>query len=479
MGNTIPQYFFLTSLHNTIITNYYISILHNSITSPFILYNTPQRSLSNMTTQIQLNDIQLKEVFFNQLFEQRVVKYPTERDGKFIDVAYQCNNESLHNFINKLYNKYKIKHSFTDYMSECMYWTNIAIQRFNIRDDSSWAFIIAGTDRPNIGKLISSIKTTIEKEIIKFNNPDTKWTTKREGSANRHVAYKYSFTSLDQVLMDKDNNSTSLVQTVSSDKSYWISKEGYQMNEFIKWFSENKEDILLKSQIRFLNNLEKCQHERDGYTENDIEAVTGVPHRLIGTYLQRIKDRVEKAWSKENNTGRSIAQISIDTEISMWDELTDIVNCEDQDLQAQSENFTYWIKNHLEEDIVSNMLADAFDSQETQTMVKSFKDNTSIPNILLYKFYSLVEARLQKLATTDTTVTPFYKKQSEMGKYTPKAHKEYNSFLQSFKHQPCHVYDLQGNLKETVPFKTATSQSKTIFYQVTPAGVHTELETSN
>ncbi|WP_422406936.1 MULTISPECIES: hypothetical protein [Gammaproteobacteria] len=432
-----------------------------------------------MTTQIQLNDIQLKEVFFNQLFEQRVIKYPTERDGKFIDVVYQCNNESLHNFINKLYSKYKIKHSFTDYMSECMYWTNIAIQRFNIRDDSSWTFIIAGTDRPNIGKLISNIKTTIENEIIKFNNPDTKWTTKREGSANRHVAYKYSFTSLDQVLMDTESNTTSLIQTISSDKTYWMNKEGYMMNEFIKWFLENKEDILLKSQIRFLNNLEKCQHEKDGYTENDIAQVTGVPHRLIGTYLQRIKDRVEKAWSKEKQTGRSIVQMSIDAEVNMWDELTDIMYCEDENIQAQAQNFTYWIKNHLEEDTVSNIIADGFNSEETQSIVKAFKDNTTIPNILLYKFQLLVEDRLHKLTTTDTTATPFYKKQSEMGKYTSQAHKEYNNSLQDFKHQPCHVYDLQGNFKETVPYKTSPNKSKTIFYQVSPAGVHTELETSN
>ncbi|MGH0775277.1 hypothetical protein ACQVSN_26995 [Bacillus mobilis] len=430
-------------------------------------------------TNIHMNDNQLKEAFFNQLFEQRVVRYQKEVDGKFVDVQYQCNNESLQNFIKKLYNKYKVKHNYNDYMSECMYWSYIATQRFNIRDGSSWAFMLAGTDKPNIGKLISSIKTTLENEIIKFNNPDTKWTTRREDGTNRHVAYKYSFTSLDQVLMDKDSNTTSLIQTVSNDKSYWISKEDYHMNEFITWFSENKENILLKSQIRFLNNLEKCQHEKDGYTENDIEQVTGVPHRLIGTYLQRIKDRVEKAWSKENMTGKTIAQMGVDAEVDMWDELVDIMYCEDQDLQAQPQNFTYWIKNHVEENIVNDILSDGFTGKEAQSITKAFEDNTPIPNILLCRFQLLVEARLHKLAAADTTVTPFFKKKTEMGRYTLSKHQTYDKSLKDFKHQPCHVYDLQGNLKETLPFKSSAKTNKTVFYQVAPAGIHTELDTAN
>jgi hypothetical protein len=426
-----------------------------------------------------LNEKQMKDLYFEGLFEQKVVRYKTERDGKFMDVVQQCNNQAIQNFINKLYSKYKIKHSFADYMMECMYHTNVAIQRFNIRDEGTWESIIDGTDKANIGRLISNIKATLEHQIVEFNNFDVKRTTTSENGETRHVKYKFAFTSLDSVMMDADGNSTSLIQTVGNESNFYGEKQGYQMNEFMTWFHENKERVLTKSQLNLLRNLEKCSHQKDGMTENDVEAVTGVPSFKINTYLNRIKERTLKAWNKEKTgEGKSLLEMEKEAEIQLYTPLIDIIYSEET--VAQNKLVSDWIIANIDNEKVSNIVYDNLVGAEAQAVTHAYVNKgkqTIIPSQVLYKIISKVEERLDYLQQLETTSVKFYKKPEEMGRWTPEAHKAFDAEQKAWKEQPCYVYNKDGELTGTLPYKKTVKKHQAV-YQVTPTGVHTQIDTA-
>lgn len=423
-----------------------------------------------------LNEKQMKELYFDGMFEQTIVRYKTEREGKFMDVVYQCNNQAVQNFINRLYNKYKIKHSFADYMMECMYHTNVAIQRFSIRDEGSWEAMIDGTDKANIGRLISSIKTTLEHQIVEFNNFDVKRTTTSENGETRHVKYKFAFTSLDQIMMDADGNSTSIIQTVGDDKNFYQEKQGYQANEFMTWFQENKERILTKSQIALLNNLAKCSHQKDGMTENDVEAVTGVPSFKINTYLGRIKERTLKAWEKEKvGASKSLLEMQKEAEIALYTPLIDLVYSED--VEDQNKAISKWIVANLDNEKVSNIVYDNLAGEDIKGVVTAHVTGKVIPSKVLYKIIALVEDRLDYLQALETKSVKFYKKESEMGRWTPEAHKAFDAKQKEWKEQPCMVYNKDGELTGTLPYKKTVKKHQAV-YQVTPTGVHALIDTN-
>jgi hypothetical protein len=394
---------------------------------------------------LNLNENQMKEHYFEGLFKQVTIRYPYEVNGKYIDFSLGCTNENLNKYFNKLYHKYKKKYSHIDFMNECMYHTNIAIQRFSVRDEGSWKGIIDGTDKANISRLISNIKTTVENELIRFMNDDVKFTRGEvDGEKGQHLKIKFNFTSLDTLLMGAEGEETTLINNVDSEQGFWSEKEGYNATHFSKWFKENKHRIITKSQKRLLDNLAKCQHERDGYTENDIKQVTGVDSYKINTYLKRIKERVLKCWEQENPMGnKTQLQMMKDKELEFWSGLMNIVYSDDVE---QNKRISKWIINNLENEMLSNIIDDNLILECNISFVKSLKEGMEVQSKVLYELVAAVEERLDYLQTLNTESVQFYKKEEEMGVWTPEAHKEYANYHKAFTQQECLVYDKEGNL---------------------------------
>lgn len=415
----------------------------------------------------------MKEIYFEGLFTNMIKRfYPCDRYKRKVDVVMVCNNKSLKVFFNKLYSKYKVKHSYNDFMNECTYWTNFAIQRFTIRDNGSWEDIIAGTDKANIGRLITNIKTTIENEIIRFMNDDVKFTsTRNENGKVEHVKYKFNFSSLDAVLMGAEGFETSLIQMVGNDKNFWSNKQGYEDNQFLKWFKENKERILTKSQVQLLENLKKCSHEKDGYTENDINKYVGFNSKKVGEYLERIKVRVLKVWEKEKPLHETQLQKQKDAELELWMPLVDLIYSEE--VTGQNKAISDWFIDNLDNEKVSNIVYDHITEEESKSVVHAYVhkgEQTIIPSKILYKLIEKVEERLDYLQQLETESVKFYKKDSEMGRYTLNQHKAYGTDLKGFSQQPCKVYDIEGNFireDKWKPFK----HKATAPHEVLPTGI--------
>ncbi|MCD4839746.1 hypothetical protein LRS37_12890 [Neobacillus sedimentimangrovi] len=432
-----------------------------------------------------LNEKQMKELFFEGLFTQQVRKYPTERYGKFIDTVIVCTNKSLDMFFNKLYAKYKVKHAYNDFMNECIYWTYFSIQRFTIRDEGSWQEMIKGTDKKNIGRLITNIKTTVENEIIRFVNDGVLYTSVRdEEGKKQHAKYKINFSSLDSILIEGEGEETTLMEMVDNEKGFWGVKEGYTSTHFVKWFKENKERILTKSQVRLLNNLRKCQHEKDGYTENDISQYVGFNSKKVGEYLDRIKVRVIKAWEKEVSMGeKTQLEMAKEYELNLWSELMDIVYQEE--VEDMNKAISDWFIANLDEEKVANLVYDQCTAKESKAVTYAYVnkgEQTVIPSKVLYKLVAKVEERLDYLQAMETHSMKFYKKTEEMGRWTPEAHKQYAKYLKDFTQQPCKVYKLNedGSIGEFLreekwqPFKQKTTQVQ----EILPTGIMIDSECS-
>lgn len=415
----------------------------------------------------KLNEKQQKELYFEGLFTQQVKKYATETDGKFVDVVIVCTNKSLEIFFNKLYSKYKVKHSYNDFMNECIYWSYFSIQRFQIRDEGTWEGMIDGTDKPNIGRLISNIKTTVENEIIRFMNEKVLYTTKRTDGVKEHDRLVVNTTSLDTVLANSEGGTETLLNMISSEMNFWSVKDGYKLNHFLEWFNEHKERILTKSQVQYLNNMAKAQHLGDGYTENDVAEVTGVSDTNRSTYTKRIKERVLKAWEKENPMGQKTQlQMMKEKEIELYTPLIDLIYVEET--AGQNKAISDWFIANLDNEKVNNLVYDNTAKEESIAVTHAYVnkgDQIVIPSKVLYKLVALVEKRLDYLQVMDTTSTPIQSNPVNKKKNIERANKR-----KEFIEQPCYVYDKEGNLLRIEAWKPFNEKVNGV-NEVLPTGI--------
>ena len=267
-------------------------------------------------------------------------------------------------------------------MTECIYWSYVAIQRFKI-DSGSWEGIISGADKKNIGKLFRNIKITLENEIIKFVNENVIYTTEKR----KHVRFKFEFNSLDEIILGIDDQEGELNNFISEDNKFWSTNYKYYQTFFQKWFLKNRDRILCKTQVRLLDNLAKCYHVKgkNSYTSEDCYEYTGVPSHKINTKLRDIKKRVLKAWEVENPLGhKSVLQMEKEHEIGLWNGLLDIV--ESEDWKTQNQTISNWIINHLNESKVVNLIYDHLVCDDCISIVDVFNGKRKqIPAKTLYK----------------------------------------------------------------------------------------------
>lgn len=402
----------------------------------------------------------LKEEFFNTLFEQQVTRYDSTRDGKNMDVSMICNNAALDNHFRKLFQKYKVKHAYADYMNECIFWTYKAIQRFEVKDEGSWEGMIAGTDKPNIGRVINNIKTTVGFEIYKFVNGDAKFTRGEvDGKKGEHITIKMDTASLDTLL--NTDGGGSLLDILSEDHALWGNKEEqYSLSYFSQWFEANKNTLLMPTQLKLLADLEMCK-KVEGYTSNDVYEVTGVPSFKINTKMKRMAARIERAWAKENPLQyKNRLEMERDRELLIWEELLSLIE-DDEDLKFQNLRITNFLMDHYETEKVANLIVDNLQGDDIILFNRIFKNQGLFKMALLgetlYALITKVTERVTVLHSLDCKLTTIQPQATEPTQKT----KQY---------YPCYVYDQEGTLVRTEDWKPY-EQSKTNIVYVLPTGV--------
>ncbi len=407
----------------------------------------------------------LKEEFFNTLFEQQVKRYPNSIDKKNLEISVICSNPALTKYFSKLFKKYKINHTYADYMNECIFWTYRAIQRFEVKDEGSWEAMIAGTDKPNIGRVINNIKTTVGFEIYKFANGDAKFTMgKVNNGENGHITLKMEMNSLDS-LLEEGSESGNLLDILSEENSMWSSKEEqYSLSYFAEWFEANKKSILTASQLKLLADLKKCR-KIEGYTTDDVYEVTGVESFRINTKLKKMATRVEKAWSKENPLNfKNRLEMQRGKELLIWKEVMDLVE-NDEELEFQNLRLTKYFMDNYKSEKVSKMVVNTLMGDDVILFNRVHKNKGSnkkaLPAKVLYQLVNAVLDRIEVLENINCKVDISPLKTQK--KPTPYS-----------KNQSCFVYDFDGLLLRMEDGKPK-KQSKTTILYVLPNGVQVPL----
>lgn len=399
-----------------------------------------------------------KEEFFDTLFEKQVTKHQQSRDGQFVSVKIVCNNTALDYLFNKLYKDYKVKESYLDFKSECIFWSYIAIMRFQIKDEGVWDSVIAGNDKANMGRLITNIKTTVKHEIYRYVNEGAKFTRGKVGDkTNQHVMLKFDIKSLD-ALISLDGEEGTIVDLISEESNFFHSPDiaEYQVSHFAKWLKENKDRVLAPSQVIFLAQLEKTR-KVEGYTNNDVEAVMGMKVDAVNSRIRRIKNRIAKKWLLENQDGaKNRLQITVESELELWQPLLDILDSDD--LINQNQKLSEWILGNIENQKVANMLYDPLTEAESIMATKSIKafkkddPRAKLPSTILYVFTAGVMNRIEELKNTKTTVTLVTKAPNYALRMYDMQKKEWNN-------APVKVTDLEGNFLREEQQKTPKRKS--------------------
>lgn len=401
-----------------------------------------------------------KDELFQSMFEQKTKKYKKPIDGKTIDIYLYPTIEGQAQLFNALYRKYQgvSAHSYQDFMNECAALTYKAISRFDVEDNMSWEGILSGSDRKNIGKLMSNIKRTVKNDLIKFVNEKSKFTRVQ----NQDAIVNFSTESLSERLDTNDGETLERYEMVS--ESYWDVQDGYEQDFFIKWFQENKEKVLIKSQIKLLEGLAMCQNDSE-YTENDVYAVTGVPSHKINTKLARIAEKVTEAFEKAYpGYSKSITDVEKESQNEMLIDFLTLTNT----FEYESQEVTEWIVARMDNEFLTNTFYDYLNPSDTQDWLQAFKEDSLIPEHVVFEMVESAKEKAVALSNWETEKVKFHVKHTD-NRFDKLLHALYNARTREFKERPCYVYDRFGNLLRTEKFIPETKKTQII--EVTPAGI--------
>ena len=416
------------------------------------------------------NNNYYKNKLYSQLFQTRVIKVRNNWENVGVKVILECTDQRLVAHMNKLYKKYKrALQSKADFNSEYMLWAWRAIERFEINDPGeSWAQLLNGNSPVLLGKVIKNIKRTTEHEIYRYANPDAKFTRGEvDGVKGQHITLKLQIESLDGLLFSNDGEGSSTLEDFITEEDSLFGNnitEQYYINYFSKWFNENKERILVKSQLELLENLNKCR-KVEGYTINDVQEYTGVPSNKINTRLKRIQHRVLKAWELEKPVFKNRLELERDSKIELLSEFVAIAN-DDSNLDTQNLRLTNWLKRTFNTTLVMDMLDEIMTKEETILTNRVLQGGSGqIPSTVLYKLLSRVEEALDKLKQADCSTKPVIKKKDPLIQ-----ERENNRKIQ----QQGLVYVYQGDEFDKIIVDVPKRKKNNIVY-VLPSGLQVPL----
>lgn len=384
-----------------------------------------------------------KSALFNQLFTTKVTRFKNNKNGMGVSTGIECNNPVLKAHMTKLFNKYKSNiGNRNDFDSEYLYWAWRSINRFEIRDTSegTWEDLLENNCPALLGKIIKNIKTTTDNEIYRYSNPNAKFTRGTvEGKKGQHVTLKIQIDSLDSVLFTED--ATTMEDFITEEDSIFgnnITHE-YYITYFHNWFNEYKDKILTKSQLKLLEDLNKCK-KVEGYTVNDIEAYTGVPSNKINARLNRIQNRITRAWEKAKPIPKNRLELERDNQMELLSEYIAIAN-DDANLDTQNLRLTNWLKREFNVTLIMDMLDEVMVGEEVKNTNRVLQGKEGqIPSTVLYKFLTRAEKRLEQLMKMDCAT-------KKVTKQINKQNQEYKNRLKAWSTPVTYVLDSEGEFK--------------------------------
>lgn len=204
--------------------------------------------------------------------------------------------------------------------------------------------------------------------------------------------------------LSNDDGEFSIIDLLSEESNVFNNNHNlkWHKSRFGKWFENNKHDILTKSQVKFIDDLNCINvYEVDNA---EIERITGTKMNNVNAKLNAIAERTLKAWNKQmsGQLRGSIHNSSIPGEFVA---IKNMMNSDDLD-SMNEKIWEFVVENwdELEEKFIGKLM-----SKEYQTINRNEYDTQ-----LLYKIVDIVLAELDTVNHhyEHENVVAMHKKQS-------------------------------------------------------------------
>ena len=196
---------------------------------------------------------------------------------------------------------------------------------------------------------------------------------------------KLPVVSIDAGDSNEDGSSYGLLDILNHDSGLFSDlsdEEAYSANSFFKWFNDNRSNILTKNQDQFIHNMNTV-HSTD--SKEEVKAKLGIERDQINKKLDRIAERVVKAYNKQLPALESRQQLYMQTIINLIQPVASIADREHDIESINKDVFSYIKANYEELQQYCNLTA-----REHQAVNKG-----EYSSGLVYRLHNMLTAKLK------------------------------------------------------------------------------------
>lgn len=397
---------------------------------------------------------QEKEKFLENYFIKNIKKYKgQERYKRLVHVYFEPRTIYSKKLVKNLYKKHQVTfdYNWDQYMSYIIELVTQAIDAFRpTTNDFKWEELNVDGSKSN-NTLYKFINTYIKNGIITARHDylGEKVSSKWENGVNKKVILRYPIDSID-ILLELDNEPGNFQEILGNEKNFFGKKDKYVFDYFLHWFSQNKNNILLEQQIKFLDEIAPYYKEQGSNYTPDIKDDFTLPYnyKTIHSRIKRIRDKVKIFWLEAEPSIKTRLKIKKENDLKLLNKLIHIAYEQEYDsvheLNKDITKYIYEQLNNSSNTVLSDLLHDRLDVNDLIEMNTILHNNGVLNNRLIYKIVSLVESKIKQLEQFDTSVSKSDLR-SNLG-WTKEDHDRYQRYLREFKNQPVKVYNKDGKL---------------------------------
>ena len=336
-----------------------------------------------------------KEAFINQLFTTETVR---GENGKLADTRLEVTNEELNTHFNKLYKKYADLYEYdkSAFMTDAIFFTNEAVQSFELKDGNTWESILDGSDKVSIDKLLGSIKKYVKHGIPKLHFrgfTTTRAVTHEDGTKERVQAIVTIKMDSTDRLMQTSEEDNGCERQLDSATNFWGVTDSTK-TVFAQWFDDNKGRILTASQMELLDKLNEVQYfqAKDVLTSAELSAeLGGMNPEHVSIKLGRIASRIAKKWEKERSVSdKTFLEARLENSIDMLETGLELFD------DGMHETFSDFVKENIDSVSFENVV-DELGCAENLAINEALTNEVMISNVVLHTIATLMKRELKVL----------------------------------------------------------------------------------
>lgn len=271
-------------------------------------------------------------------FTQSVVR------AKELSFKYEIHNDYLlkQSFILQKLVKEPNRETFmSDYILECY----LAMTKFTATD-AEWLEMAQNQADSRLNELSKYVYTTVDLELRRDAMEQNGKIMSVDGEK---ALVKLPVQSIDAGDSNEDgSNNYGLLDILNQDAGLFSDlsdEEAYSANSFFKWFNDNRSNILTKNQDQFIHNMNTV-HSTD--SKEEVKAKLGIERDQINKKLDRIAERVVKAYNKQLPELETRQQLYMQTIIDLIQPVASIADRE-HDLDTINQDIFSYVKDNYEE----------------------------------------------------------------------------------------------------------------------------------